>query len=250
MAESKAVLFKEARRVRSFEDIVSQIQEAVLNGHISEGDRLPSERELCGIFGVSRSTLREGLRWLEALGVIDIRPGSQGGIFATRPSGVQAGAALESLMQFQGATARDLEEFRASFEAETAYWAALRAEKEDIETISRIVEEVQSAAETAGLPWSVLSELDIQFHVAVARTSKNQVRVAIMLGVHAALQRASLSLEPIASSEVRISIGKELEGIAEAIDQGNARLAKSRMKRHVERFSRLETKVEDTSRGK
>lgn len=249
MARADDALFTEARRVRSFEDIVAQIQDAVLTGRLNEGDRLPGERELCVTFGVSRSTLREGLRWLEALGVVDIRPGAHGGIFATRPSGVQAGAALESLMRFQGATARDLEEFRTSFEGDTAFWAAQRAEKEDIETIAEIVGQAQSAAKESGLPWDVLSELDLQFHVAVARASKNQIRVAVMLGVHGAVQRASLSLAPIASADVRVSIGRELEEIAEAIRAKNDRLAKSRMRRHVERFSRLERVIEDDSSG-
>ena len=247
MAETKNYLFTEARRVRSFEDIVAQIQDAVLSGGLKEGDRLPGERELCAIFGVSRSTLREGLRWLEALGVVDIRPGSHGGIFVTRPDGVQAGAALESLMRFQGSTARDLEEFRSSFEAETVSWAAERADEKDIEAIDQIVREMKRAAEEHDLPWDVLSKLDIQFHVAVARASKNQVRVAVMLGLHGALQRASLALAPIASSEVRRSIGRELEGIADAIRAKDARLAKSRMRRHVERFSRLESNIEGGS---
>ena len=52
-------IFTPAQRVRTFEDVVEQIRNAVLDGRIEKGARLPNERELCRIFGISRSTLRE-----------------------------------------------------------------------------------------------------------------------------------------------------------------------------------------------
>ena len=79
--------FTAIRRVRSFDEVVAQIQGAILSGRYRAGDRLPTERELCALFDVSRPTLREALRALEVLGSLEIRPGRRGGIFVASPNG-------------------------------------------------------------------------------------------------------------------------------------------------------------------
>jgi GntR family transcriptional repressor for pyruvate dehydrogenase complex len=234
-------VFKSAKHVRSFDQIVEQIRAAVLSGRVEPGQRLPNERELCQIFGVSRSTLREALRVLEAFGVIQIRLGSAGGIFASEPNEDQVTTALEAFLLFRGATANDLVEFRTSFEAETARWAALRADQEDIERLESVVGDFRSALKDEQIPWDTFVEIDIRFHDAIARASKNRVRVAIMLAIHRALQRASSSLAPYASAEVRRSIARELSQITDAIRRHDPSLAQKRMKRHVKKFSELET---------
>jgi DNA-binding FadR family transcriptional regulator len=76
------------------------------------------------MFEVSRPTLREALRTLEVLGILDIRPGRSGGIFVSEPDGGSVGSALAALIRVRGATAAELDEFRSSFEGETAAWAA------------------------------------------------------------------------------------------------------------------------------
>src|SRR4051812_41328045 len=78
--------FVPAQRVRSFDHIVEQIRAVIGSGGMAPGDRLPSERDLGVAFGVSRTTLREALRALEAQGVIEIRTGSRGGAFIAEPS--------------------------------------------------------------------------------------------------------------------------------------------------------------------
>jgi GntR family transcriptional regulator, transcriptional repressor for pyruvate dehydrogenase complex len=232
-------LFAPARRTRSSDDIVEQIRDAVLSGRLQNGDRLPNERDLCGRFAVSRSTLREGLRTLEALGVVEIRPGAAGGIFVSAPDGEHVGSALEALLRFRAVTVDELAEFRVSFEGETAFWAALRAEDADVERLEELAQRFGELAEDDATPWQTLVPIDLDFHQAIADASKNQVRVAIMLGIHRALHRASSSLEPAASPELRRTIGPELRGIARAVRARNARLARERMRRHVKRFSEL-----------
>lgn len=243
-------LFTPAKRTRSFEDVVTQVRDAVLAGQIKHGERLPNERDLSRLFSVSRSTLREGLRVLEALGVIEIRRGASGGIFACEPGEDQVGSALEALIRFRGATAQDLAEFRTSFEGETAHWAAQRAQAEDNERLAAIAHQFSELAARENLPWPILAELDIRFHEAIARASKNQVRVAIMLGIHRALYLASSSIEPLMTLEVQRSIGRELGGIAAAVRERNARVARARMRRHVKRFSELERAIQESADGR
>jgi GntR family transcriptional regulator, transcriptional repressor for pyruvate dehydrogenase complex len=233
-------LFAPARRTRSSDDILEQIRDAVLSGRLAQGDRLPNERELCRRFAVSRSTLREGLRMLEALGVVEIRPGAAGGIFVSAPNGEHLGLALEALLRFRAATVDELAEFRVSFEGETAWWAAVRADEADVERLTALARQFVELAEDESTLWETLVGVDLDFHQALAAATRNQVRVAIMLGIHRALHRASSSLEPAASPELRRTIGPELSGVAEAVARRNSRLARDRMRRHVQRFSELE----------
>lgn len=243
--ESPVLPFTHVRRPRSSDDVVSQVKDAIISGHFKTGDRLPSERDLCGVFGVSRPTLREALRTLEVLGVIEIRPGATGGIFVCEPQGDHLGAALGALLQFRGATVHELAEFRVSFESETARWAAERADADDIAHLRSIAEQFSQLAEQDGLPWRVLVELDIAFHEALAEASKNAVRVGIMLGIHRALHEASSSLDEQATGTVRRTIGKELRAIAEAVGAHDGDMAVRLTAKHVKKFAELERAVHD-----
>src|SRR5215211_8926738 len=126
------VTFAPARRLRTLDDVFLQIRDAILAGEIAEGSRLPNERDLAERFEVGRPTVREALRSLEALGIVEIRAGRSGGAYAARPSEATLGTALSTLVSLQGASAQELAEFRLSFEADNAWWAARRAEAEDV----------------------------------------------------------------------------------------------------------------------
>lgn len=238
-------LFREVRRKRSSDDVVAQITDAIIDGRLRGGEGLPNERELCRMFGVSRPTLREGLRALEALGVIVIRPGATGGIFACEPQGDQVGAALEALMRFRRVTAHELAEFRVSFEAETASWAARRADAADVDRLTSLAERFAELARQPDLPWHVLVEVDVAFHLALAHASRNQVRVAIMLGIHSALSRAESSIADRALPVLRRRIAVELRGIAAAVAAGDASRAATLTRRHVKKFAELERSLEE-----
>lgn len=226
-----------------------QIRDAIYSGELRVGDRLPSERELCTMFGVSRPTLREALRTLEVLGIVSIQPGRSGGIFVTAPTAEGAGAALEALIRFRDATARELLEFRVSFEGETAHWAAQRREPAEAEHLERLAAEVVAAADRGDVDWADIVATDLEFHETVARASKNQVRVAILLGISRALYRAVLDIASIAEHDLRRTVGEHLTGIAAAISAGDANEARSRMRSHVQALGELEVRMQERSKS-
>src|SRR5207245_5469222 len=135
---SDGLAFSPARRMRMLDDVSAQIREAILAGEVAEGERLPNERDLAERFEVGRPTVREALRSLEALGIVDIRPGRSGGTYAARPSEATLASALSTLVSLQGATAQELAEFRLSFEADTAWWAARRADADGVSTLDAL----------------------------------------------------------------------------------------------------------------
>ena len=193
-------LFVEIKRKRSSDDVVTQIREAIIAEQLVAGQRLPNERELCRLFGVSRATLREGLRTLEALGAIEIRPGAAGGAFVCEPQGDQVGAALDALLRFRG---RRLTSWRSSASASRRRRPLGGAERADAEDCSHLEELAGRFIELATIDdvqWRTLAEVDVEFHEAVARASKNQVRVAIMLQIERALLRAEETLAGVADA--------------------------------------------------
>src|SRR3954452_17393479 len=144
---AEGAAFAPARRVRMLDDVFLQIREAILSGGVPEGERLPNERTLAERFAVGRPTVREALRSLEALGIVQIRAGRAGGAFAARPSEATVGSALATLVSLRGASAQELAEFRLGFEAEAAWWAARRADAGDVAELERLVEETRGRLE-------------------------------------------------------------------------------------------------------
>ncbi|WDL97651.1 FadR/GntR family transcriptional regulator [Alicyclobacillus sp. ALC3] len=226
-------IFNTARPVRGFEDIASQIQEAILSGTLKVGDRLPNERELGAVFGVSRPTLREAIRSLESAGLVEVRRGTSGGTFIAEPGATQVGESLAALIRFRGATADELAEFRRSFESETALWAARRATEDNKRTLLELLEQLKQAAQNKQLPWEDFVDLDLSFHEEVANASRNQIRVAVMLSIHEVLRKNALVIEVVEDLGWREQQVKELAEIATAIVEHRDRMAMRLMRKHV-----------------
>ena len=72
-------MFRKTPHNRIFQDLVGQIQEAILDGRLQPGDKLPSQRELVAMFQTSRASIREALRVLEQKGLIEVKLGVSGG---------------------------------------------------------------------------------------------------------------------------------------------------------------------------
>ena len=228
-----AASFDKVRRVRTFDDVLDQLREAILSGRIRPGERLPGERQLCEEFGVGRPTLREALRSLEAVGMIEVRPGKGGGSYAVTPSESTLGDALASLVSLRGASLEDLAEFRVDFEGENAAWAARRADASDIATLQRIVVE---AREASGV--EVLAGADVRWHEALARATKNRLRIGIALGIHGAVTRRHNQLVRPAALEHALTIPDDLAAITAAVADGDAELARVLMREHIDTWNR------------
>ncbi len=251
MAESNVKrvqsMFSEVQPHRGFDDIVLQIQESIFKGNLKPGDRLPNERELGGIFGVSRPTLREAIRSLEAAGYVEVRRGTNGGTFITEPKAEQVGESLSALIRFRGATAQELAEFRLSFESETAYWAAKRATEENKQRLREILEKLEEVVRGKQAPWDVFVDLDLAFHEQLAHAAQNQIRVAVMLAIHDVLKKSELAIGVVDDQDWREQQLADLKEIAEAVDQHRADEAKQLMRDHVERNVRITVGLEQNA---
>lgn len=232
--------FDKVRRVRSFDDVVEQLREAIYSGRIRPGQRLPSERLLCEEFGVGRPTLREALRALEAVGIIEVRPGKGGGSYAATPSASTVGDALAALVNLRGASLEDLAEFRVDFESENASWAARRADAADIAGLQAIVAEAAAAAKDPDA-MSVV-EHDVRWHEALARATKNRLRIGIAFGIHeSVLRRHRAAVQPPEVDEHVLAIPDDIAAITRAVASGDADAARRLMRGHIEGWNRRGT---------
>lgn len=166
-------MFRKVRVSRASEDVVDQIEEAILSGQLPPGDRLPSERELAEQFGLSRMTIRDALRVLESTGFIEIKLGAGGGAFVREPNFAPLSNSLSSMLKFKKATILELAEARKIVETATAELAAQRATDEDLEALRLAVETAREAYETGNSNYTPQHSVD--FHAALARAAKNYV---------------------------------------------------------------------------
>ena len=224
-------LFSEIKPTRGFEEIAMQIQTAVYAGKLKVGDRLPNERDLGEIFGVSRATLREALRLLEALGVIEVRRGATGGAFIVEPGPERTGMLLGAFIHFRHATSEDLNEFRGSFEGETASWAARRATEEECQELLVLVDDLRDVKVSG--TWNDFVDRDLKVHLKIAETAKNKIRIAIMLGIHEVFRNSSLSIVQKDSPAWRGQQESEISQVVQAIVEHRSDDARSLMRRHV-----------------
>ena len=232
------------RRVRSFDDVVAQLRAAILSGQVEQGERLPNERELSQAFAVSRPTVREALRSLEAMGVVEVRPGKSGGAFAVAPPSSLVGNAVATLLNLQGASLRDLAEFRATFEPENAWWAAQRADDDDIAQLTALVEEAKAQL-ASGDGWEPIGEVDARWHEALAQATKNNLRIGISQGIHDALMHQARALRPTAE-DYGAAIPRDLARITKAVAARDPEKARDLMRSHVERFNKRNKALRDT----
>src|SRR3954465_2522912 len=135
MAQRENDLFEPITVARASSAIADQIRAAIITGKLTEGARLAPERELAEQFGVSRVTVRDALRSLEAMGLIEVRVGARGGAFVTAPTGSHVAQAMSDMMLMAVLSPEDIVESRLIVELGTITLACARATDDDLEAL-------------------------------------------------------------------------------------------------------------------
>jgi len=177
-------MFRKTQHNRIFQDLVDQIQDAILDGRLKPGDKLPSQRNLVDMFQTSRASIREALRVLEQKGLIEVKLGVSGGAVIKTAGTESITQDLTLLMQQQQVSFDHLAEFRESIEGDVAAMAARKATGSDIERLENIVTRAEACLrENDRTPYDFI-RMDIRLHIALAEIAGNPVFVAVMKMVH------------------------------------------------------------------
>ncbi|HEV8354250.1 MAG TPA: FadR/GntR family transcriptional regulator [bacterium] len=168
-----APLFQPVRRSRLYEDIVRQIQDLIADKHLAPGDRLPGERELADVLSVSRASVREALRVLDYLGVVEVRPGEGTFVASTPPAPLDP--SVYRLLR-ERTFLLDVLAARRVVEDEIVRLAARAATRDDFDALEQYLETREH--ELAGGRQDVAG--DLAFHAMLADTSGSAVLGSVM----------------------------------------------------------------------
>lgn len=203
---------------------LARLELAITSGELSEGTKLPPERDLASMYGISRSVVREGLRTLIDRKLIEVRPGK--GTFVRTPRPMDSALSIELFLRRHQPTPRQLVEARMAIEGQAAALAASRATAEDRAAIRAELE--ACAASTALLDQT---RHDIAFHFSIARAARNPV-IETIFGAMAGLT-VELMLRSLTDVKVMQRAVPLHTQIADAIDRGDAEAARDAMTRHL-----------------
>lgn len=168
--------------------IADQIRTSILAGDFSPGDKLPPERTLAEMFGVSRPSVREALNVLASAGFVESNQG--GGTIIKSLMETASAPPLSGLIRLQQDRALDVIEVRKCMESWTAFYAAQRALPEDIRRMETIIAGMKRNLE--GLQPS--EDLDANFHIVVARATHNIVWLHLMQNIFDAMKEFQQSV--------------------------------------------------------
>ncbi len=219
------------RHSRIYEEIASQLIRMMREGEIKPGDLLPPERELASMLGVSRVSVRDAIRYLEAKGIVQVRQGE-----GTRVRALDAATLvkpLETLLEVRKELVRHLFDLRRMIEPEFAAEAARRATPEHLKALEEIIERQRARTERGEFP----IEEDEAFHHTVVRATGNPMALEVS-ALLAEYLRSGRDLSLQSPERARRSLEGH-QAIFQAMAEGNADAARNAMRRHIEEVESL-----------
>jgi GntR family transcriptional repressor for pyruvate dehydrogenase complex len=211
-------------RPNTYELLAQRLLGLIASGEIGGGEPLPSERELVERYGVGRSSVREALRTLESKGLIHQR--GKGRFVAAEPQ-APLNSSLQVMLELQEVDRNELFEVRSVLEGETAAFAAVRRTDEDVRAIAETIETMAASLDSA----ENYIDADLQFHIAIARASRNRIALHMMHAIRDVLRRWLLTLYSIPDGP-QSSVAHHRR-ILEAIVAQDPEAARARMHDHL-----------------
>ena len=218
-------MFKEITPVRLYENVIEQIMDLIKSNELKPGDKLPPERELAEKLSISRGSLREAFRVLESKGLIKSKPGGGRSIREIRKNGHNNTENI--ILSLEKSSILELLEAREIFEVKIVELAARRATAEDIELIEKALDKMNKEE----ISNDKKIESDTEFHLTIARASRNFVFVNIMQ-LHLDLLKETREKTwkiPGRREEQQ----EEHQAIFQAIKEHNGKKANEAMLRHL-----------------
>lgn len=208
------------------EEIAQQIMDLIANGDLKPGQRLPAERELCKHFGAGRSSLREALRCLSIIGVLNARVGE--GTAVASDGGKFLGKIIEWRLITEKHDIENLLEVRIGLEGVAAAEAASRATLEDVDKLQELLTKMKSAGEDE----KRFAILDLEFHVTLAKASRNALLIDLVSMIRSQLARG-VSKVLLLPNAIPLSL-REHTAIFEAVKRRNPKTARDAMHAHLQ----------------
>jgi len=228
-----AELFTPVVSGRLSADIVGQVKRAIRDGRLAPGDQLPSERELTQQLGVSRVSVRDALRMLEAYGLIEVRVGARGGAFVTAPAPALVGEGMANMLMLASVTPAEVTELRLIFELSLLPLACERRDEEDLEALGAICD--RGEASLAGGAYDVA--LSAEFHTRLARCTHNTAIALFAESFQGPLLASLREAQRVAPQMGEAGL-REHRALVEAVRDRDAEAADAIMREHLGRTAK------------
>jgi len=223
--------FQAVRKVKVYEGVARQIERLISEGSLKPGDKLPSERELAEMFRVSRSSLRDGIRKLELLGLVEARHGE--GTIVRDLSADSLVSPIASMLVRKRQLVAELLDVRKMLEPPLAGRAATNASADDIVHLADILRRQGEKVRRGELA----VEEDSEFHYNIARAARNSVIMKVLDVLMGLLRK---------TRERSLQVGGRLQRsfaghrrILRAIERRDAAAAEAAMRRHLEQIEEI-----------
>lgn len=207
-------------------NIVKDLEQEIMNGKLTPGERLPSEEKLCARFDVSRTVIREAIQRLRGRGLLRTVKGS--GSYIADPSLETLASAVETYsVLIEEDSYLQLMDFRILLETECARLAAIHSEEKIIAIMQKAIDKMQDSCGDR----KRFSEADIAFHLAIATGSKHNFYATVL----SALEKRSIEYANVnrGDSEWYQNVINTHQEIFDAITEGRSEEAAVAMKRHL-----------------
>jgi len=218
-------LWAPVKRANLADDIADRIIRHILDGRFGFGEKLPAERDLATYLDVGRPTVREALRTLAVIGMVEVRPGE--GAFVVSHHDDFVARAFSWAVLLDPRTTAEVVETRTAIETELAGLAALRASDETSAQIGELVARMEGVAGDR----AAFAAADVDFHLAIADAAQN-VALSRLLGATQSLLRQWIGRALTIPSTFDVALAQH-RAIAEAISAGDEEAARTAMRQHV-----------------
>ena len=239
-------MFQAAKPTKVFQNVVAQIQEAILDGRLKNGQTLPAERELKAMFNISRGTLREALRVLEQKGLIEIKLGVGGGSVVRAVDCEQISESLGLLIRSQKISLNHLAEFREDVEGIVAAHAAARRTARHIKQLKGLLAKAHTCVAQGSSQRNRFIGIDKDIHLTLAEITENPIYISVLHSIHDNIHRYYDRFLSMEEPELQENY-QDLCHIVQAIAGGRAEQARKLAKNHVLRFNQYMKKREQTA---
>lgn len=234
-------MFKKVSPIRLYENVTEQVMVLIKSNELKPGDKLPAERELAEKFSISRASLREAFRVLESRGFIMSRPG--GGRFVRKINKDTLIDTENVILNLEKSSILELLEAREIFEVKIVELAVQRATAEDVKEIEKNFDKMDGMVGVKNRDTEDVdkTELDTEFHLAIARASHNFVFINIMRFHLELLKNIRNKTWQIPGRQAEQH--KEHQVIFQAIKERNSKKAAKAMLTHLKNIRELIAKM-------
>ena len=224
------------RRTTLSESVMEQLARLITNGVFAPGEQLPSERELAAQFDVARGPVREALRALALIGLVDIKP-SQGAFVRDRASTLAPGQTARDLLTKEVGDVLEVYQARRVIEGAQILMATQHIGDEQLDVLDGLMRDMRRAARENPLDASRFAELHYQFDFIVAKAARNQV----LLGVFESIRELEMAthLKTLLLPDAMANSVFQHDRILEALRKHEPALAEDAVRTHFESADRL-----------